>query len=474
METSKDLFKELETAEKLFSDGSIKTAQKKVRNVFNKTKNIKNIPNKLRHKLNAAINKSKYFDDISAFATNPKRDELITMVKALIDKPLNNPRKHAHAIHDIQGQWQLLDLSSKTASKNQWLSFNELTNKAWEFCKEYFEEIKELKLKNAIEREKIINEINHFVNENNHKSKSIKELVLYLRQMFKRWQEYAPVLDKDLNRLKKLYTAAKKPINEEIIKQELANKQNKELLIVKVDEIDDDDNEVCINKFKALKDSWMKIGPAGKKNDIKLWSKFNKSADRFFVEKKKAMDEEIELLKQLTKDLDADIKSLNETENNLKNFTNVKNTKEFKEIKNLIDKKKSLQIKKQNDEKLSKYKNIFNALLKKESIGDINNNFKEAVKKSFENTKSDLDELIYACVKLEILANLGSLKKYDDLRNSIQLELLQNKFNKNDKTKLNDLDSLICHFIINFSSLDSGTDHKKLWNRMIKCFEVLI
>ena len=40
METSKNLFKELETAEKLFSDGSIKTAQKKVRNVFNKTKNI--------------------------------------------------------------------------------------------------------------------------------------------------------------------------------------------------------------------------------------------------------------------------------------------------------------------------------------------------------------------------------------------------------------------------------------------------
>ena len=41
----------------------------------------------------------------------------------------------------------------------------------------------------------------------------------------------------------------------------------------------------------------MKIGPAGKKNDIKLWSKFNKSADRFFVEKKKAIDEEIKLLK---------------------------------------------------------------------------------------------------------------------------------------------------------------------------------
>ena len=152
METSKDLFKELEIAEKLFLDGSIKIAQKKVRNVINKSRDFKQIPNKLRHKLNAAINKSKYFDDISAFATNPKRDELIAMVSALIEKPLDDPKKHAHAIHDIQGQWQLLDVSSKSASKSQWLKFNELTNKAWESCKEYFEEMKTIKINNATER----------------------------------------------------------------------------------------------------------------------------------------------------------------------------------------------------------------------------------------------------------------------------------------------------------------------------------
>jgi len=41
----------------------------------------------------------------------------------------------------------LLDLSSKPASKSQWLKFNELTNKAWEPCKEYFDEIKQIKEK---------------------------------------------------------------------------------------------------------------------------------------------------------------------------------------------------------------------------------------------------------------------------------------------------------------------------------------
>ena len=216
METSQDLFKDLEIAEKLFSDGSIKNAQKKVRNAYNKSKHLKKLPNKLRHKLNAAINKSRYYDEISSFATNPKRDQLITKIKDLISNPLENPKKHAHEINDIQGQWQLLDISSKAASKSQWVEFNELSNKAWEPCKEYFDEIKEIKVKNAKEREKIIDQINQYVISNQKKWPPVKDLITYLRNMFQNWQRFAPVLDKDINKLKTKYYDARKPINEYI------------------------------------------------------------------------------------------------------------------------------------------------------------------------------------------------------------------------------------------------------------------
>ena len=474
METSKDLFKELEIAEKLFLDGSIKNAQKKVRYVFNKSKNFKKIPNKLRHKLNAAINKSRYFDDISSFATNPKRDELISMVNKLIEQPLKDPRKHAHAINDIQGQWQLLDISSKSASRSQWLKFNELTNKAWESCKEYFDEIKQIKINNAIERDKIIDEINNYVINNNDNWSSIKDLSRYLNQMFQKWQSFAPVLDKDLSRLKKLYYEARKPINDQILRQENINKEKKELLIVKVNEINDEDNQICINKFKDLKSQWQKIGPSGRKNDNNLWSKFNKSADRFFIEKKQAIKDEIEIILKLMKELDSDIKSVNEVENELKDFKNISNTKEIKQIKNLIKTKKLAQLKKINDEKLSKYKNIYDVLISKDSLENVQNVFKGPIEDSYKNNESNLDELIYSCLKLEILAKVDSLKKYQNLRNTIQLELLQDKFNKANKKDLNNIDSLICHYISNFSSSDAGPEHKKLWNRMSKCFEKLI
>ena len=301
METSQHLFKELETAEKLFSDGSIKNAQKIVRNVLKESKTYKKIPNKLKHKINAALSKSRYFDDISSFAANPKRDELITNIDKLIKNPLKDTKKHAHAIHDIQAQWQLLDLSSKPASKSQWLNFNELTNKAWEPCKEYFDEIKEIKINNAKERESIIKEISSYVEMNEKKWPDSKTLINYLRNIFKKWQTYAPVLEDDLNRLKESYFQVKKPINDEIKKQEKLNKEKKEILINKANEINNEDNQICINEFKKLKNEWVKIGPAGKKNDKTLWDKFNKNADRFFAEKKQIINDEILVIKELNK-----------------------------------------------------------------------------------------------------------------------------------------------------------------------------
>ena len=473
METSKDLFKELEIAEKLFLDGSIKIAQKKVRNVINKSRDFKQIPNKLRHKLNAAITKSKYFDDISAFATNPKRDELITNVKNLIDKPLSDPRKHARAIHNIQGQWQLLDTSSKSASKSQWLNFNELTNKAWESCKEYFEEMKEIKINNARERHKIIEEINNYVMENQKKWPSSKVLVLYLKKMYEKWQSFAPVLDKDLNNLKTLYFASRKPINDAITKQEKINKENKELLILKVNEINDDDNKICIDKFNELKNQWQKIGNAGRKYDNALWSKFNKSADRFFIEKKQAIAAEIEIVNVCIKDLQEDKKTFKEIEKDLKELQNLKHTKEFKEIQSLIQVKKVEGLKKIKKEKILNYKNIYNVLIDKDLKGSARNFFEEDIDFSYKNKESNLEELINCCVRLEILANLDSLKKHQAKRDSIQLELLQNKFNKNINS-LDDIDSVISNFIKNFSANDANNEHKTLWKRMEKCFEELI
>ena len=475
METSQDLFKQLEEAEKLFSNGSIKNAQKLVRDVISKTKTFKKVPNALKHKLNFAIGQSRYFDEMSSFATNPKREELISEITKIVATPLEEPKKQAHRIHDLQTKWQLLDLSSRPASREQWSKFNELCNKGWEPCSEYFDELKAIKINNANQRLKIIEEINLYVSENSAKWPEVRTLIQYMRGTFEQWQKFAPVLDKDLNKLKTAYFEAKKPINNYIKKQESNVIAIKESLILKVEAIDGEDGDLNIKKFNDLKNEWKKAGSAGRKHDNKLWDKFNKSADRLFNAKKEVIDAEIVLAENILKDLKDKTISTQDAETKLNELKNIQKTKEYNNVVSNIKNLKNEKIKEAKASKLSEYNKIFSVINdKKDATISLSKLIEAAISKSINNKKTDKKALLYSCIKLEILANLESLKKDTALRQQIQLEMLTSKFNKSNSGDLNDLDSLVINFIENYSKEDSGASEKALWNRVSKTLEVLV
>ena len=472
MKTSQDLFKQLDEAESLFSKGSIKVAQKKVREVISKSKELDKVPNKLRHKLNFAIGQSRYFDDVSSFATNPKREELIKEISTIIQSPLESPKKQAHLIHDVQTKWQLLDLSSRPASKEQWNKFNELTNKAWEPCSEYFDELKQIKINNAAQRMEIVNNINKYVEDNSSNWPQPKFLIQFLRQSFDEWQKYAPVLDKDLNKLRNAYFEAKKPINDAIKKQEQIVIKAKEALIEKVNAITDEDNDICIKKFNDLKNEWKKAGSAGRKADNKLWDKFNKSADRFFNAKKEVIDAELIEANELISQLKSDEISINEVLKSLSDLKNISKTKEFNSIQKQINNKRKEQESELKQNKIDSYTNLLDAFLnneldKTQVPSSIKNKLNEKPQE-----KSSSEALTYACVKLEALAGIDSLKKDAQLRQSIQMEMLTNKFNKV-SNKLNSVDDLLIHFVNNISAKPTAAE-KTLWKRVSKTIDILV
>ncbi|NCX75073.1 MAG: DUF349 domain-containing protein [Proteobacteria bacterium] len=472
MKTSQDLFKQLDEAESLFSKGSIKVAQKKVREVISKSKELDKIPNKLRHKINFAIGQSRYFDDMSSFATNPKREELIKEISTIIQSPLESPKKQAHLIHDVQTKWQLLDLSSRPASKEQWNKFNELTNKAWEPCSEYFDELKQIKINNAAQRMEIVNSINKYVEDNSSNWPQPKFLIQFLRQSFDEWQKYAPVLDKDLNKLRNAYFEAKKPINDAIKKQEQIVIKAKEALIEKVNAITDEDNDICIKKFNDLKNEWKKAGSAGRKADNKLWDKFNKSADRFFNAKKEVIDAELMKANELLSQLKSDEISINEVLKSLSDLKNISKTKEFNSIQKQINNKRKEQESKLKQNKIDSYTNLLDAFLnneldKTQVPSSIKNKLNEKPQE-----KSSSEALTYACVKLEALAGIDSLKKDAQLRQSIQMEMLTNKFNKA-SNNLNSVDDLLIHFVNNISAKPTAAE-KTLWKRVSKTIDILV
>ena len=472
METKQDLFKQLETIENLFSEGLIKKAQKNLRDTLSILKNEKKVPNKLRHKVNFVVAQSRYFDDMSSFAANPKREALIKEISALVESNHENPKSQANAIHDIQKKWQQLDTSSRPASKDQWIKFNELTNKAWEPCKEFFDELNKVKEQNAQNRYQIINEINSYVENNSTKWPDAKTLIFYLRDKFNEWQEHAPVLDKDLKKLRNDFFNAKKPINDQIKKQEKAVIKIKEDLIAKVDLINDEDNDVCIKKFNELKNDWKKSGSAGRKIDNKLWDKFNKSADRFFTAKKEVIDEEIKTANDLLMKLKKNEISVFDVESNIKELTNISKSKELNALRNEIKaQNNALQLEKKKN-KLDGYKELFNAYVNKKLDDEKLPSQIVSKIKDLNVKKSDSEQVTYSCIKLEIMAGIESLKKDSEVRNKIQLEMLTEKFNTTG-ANLNTLDSLLIHFFSHLSSKPTAAE-KTLWKRISNSIENLV
>ena len=463
MGSHKDLFQKIEAIESHFNDGSIKAGQKLLKSLNLDLKSLPSVPNKLRHKHNFVLAQSRYFNDVSSFAVNPKRAEMIKEVEALInDSGELKPRDQANKIHEIQTKWQQLDNSSRPASRDQWEEFKTLTDKAWQPCEEFFAELDSIKIENATKRREIIASINSYVQSSDFKKN--KNLYKYLKNQFDEWQKFAPVRDDDFKHLKQEFSAARKPIFDHLKTIELSNKVSKENLIAKVSELSHKDNYENIKAFLEIKTQFQRIQSAGRKNDDKLWKELNAAADKFYAEKKAMADEEILLLKKYIKD-ELSNSSPNDIESFLQTIKHASKSKEFTEVNKYLlgIKTKAAEEKKKN--KLKDFESLIDKIENLEDMESIPHKIRQMLEKS--NFNNDKNLLTEAVIEIEIHANVDSLKKDQSIRDKINLKVLQDKFNSN----LNDQEKFyecLEKFFNNLSSKNPNPDEKRLWKRIVK------
>ena len=464
METHKILFESLDKAEKHFEAGEIRLAQKLVNEVSRTMKAEGKVSNKLRHRFNFMSAQSRYFNDISSFATNPKRNEIIKEIEALIEKPHQNPKQQANEIHGLQTKWQLLDQSSKPAGREQWITFKNLTDKAWEPCAQYYEELKAIKVANAKEREKIIQTLIQYTNDNSDKWPGLIEMSRFLSKTFQNWQSYAPVLDEDFSKLKAAYQDAKKPINDAIKKQEMRNYKIKESLIEKVKLIDDEDTQACIQKFKRIKREYQEAGPAGKKSEPILWKKLNEAADRFFEADKALVNDELEVIKKLGVELQTDDSAIHDIKNKLTELNKTRKSPEFSKLQKAIKAHEAKKIEQVNAEKIKVYHELMTLLeTEDENHLSIHNEIFKTLKKPL--YAGDKDKLLEITVKLELIAKIDPPAADKAVKQILALEMLQDKFSGTKSTN-EEIKDLIIGFINNLQSKKINAVETKLWKRV--------
>ena len=471
METHKILFESLDKAEKHFEAGEIRLAQKLVNEVSRSMKAEGKVSNKLRHRFNFMSAQSRYFNDISSFATNPKRNEIIKEIEALIAQPHQNPKKQANKIHGLQTKWQLLDQTSKPAGREQWITFKSLTDKAWEPCAQYYEELKTVKISNAQEREKIIQTLIQYTNDNSEKWPGLIEMSRFLSKTFQTWQSYAPVLDEDFSKLKTAYQDARKPINNAIKDQENKNHKIKESLIEKVKLINDEDTQACIQKFKKIKRDYQDAGPAGKKNEPILWKKLNEAADRFFEADKAILNNELEVIKGLTAELKSEDCSIKDIKNSVSELNKTRKSPEFKNLQKAIKAYENKKIDKINADKIKTYQDLINLLeTTDENYLSIHNEIFKALKNPL--YIGDKDQLHECTVKLELMAKIEPPDADKIIKQKLALQMLQDKFSSTKNTN-DEIKDLLIAFINNLKSKKISAPETKLWKRVCEAIQKL-
>ena len=471
METQKILFESLIKAEGHFEAGQIRSGQKLVNEVSRAMKSEGKVSNKLRRRFNLISAQSRYFNDISSFATNPKRNEIIQEIEALIATPIENPKKHANAIHGLQTKWQQLDQSSKPAGREQWQTFKKLTETAWEPCAQYYEELKTVKVSNAKEREQIIINILQYTEEKSAKWPGLIELSKYLSQQFQLWQNFAPVLDDDFIKLKTAYQDARKPINDQIRAQENKNLKLKEEIIEKIKVINDEDTQLCIQKYQRLKRDYQNIGPAGKKNEPTLWKILNESADRFYEAEKTIANDEIKIIGALSKELGQDGFSLSKTKEQLRELTKTRKSPEFLKIQKAIKSYEGKQAEEIILQKVSGYMDL-PALLESEILANssIDKDILKALNKpAYHN---NVDEVTKTVVMMELMAGIESPDSDKAIKQLLTLEMLQNKFSQQ-VGETEKLKGLLITFISNVKAKKLSAAESKLWKRAQAALSVL-
>ena len=470
MERTDQIIELISKANQSFDSGVIRDGQKLTREALKLVKIQGKIPNKLKHKLNATVALSRYFDDISSFATNPKRDKLVNKIKKIADNPIKNPRKQADEIHKVQAQWQALDQTSKTASQKQWNIFRSYVDKAWIPCGEFFDELNKQKLVNATRKQQVTQDLTEFVQRNNNKFPTIRILRNKLRKFEDSWNGHAPVRDDVFKKLKSDFIDAKKPILDEIKKQNEQIKIKKEQIIESVSKINSEDMDENISKYMNLKKDWNILDKLPHKVEKVLWKEFISSGDRFFEEQNKNKQIQLDELGLVLKDLKKyEIEDLQEM---LPKFDLINKTKEYKSLQNKIVKLRNDEKDKKNKDSINDLEKLFEYITEKKDLSDLtnlDNSYKEIFDYKFDSHSKD--EMLESCIRIEMICNVESLKKDEKIRNQIQLKILTEKFNKAKLTKKEEIFLHIKNFFLNLSVSKVSNAEKNMWKRIIKAIK---
>ncbi|NKB31503.1 MAG: DUF349 domain-containing protein [Pseudomonadales bacterium] len=274
--------------------------------------NISNTSGKLRTALQAKANqyntKLNELRDWKVFAATEKKKELIKQMQHLLESKMHASDKSKH-ISNMHKEWKSLGRSNQ--NEELWRDFKKLSDTAYEPCKVYFKQRKQLMATNLKARREICDKLEVDLAAVDTENINISALNKLLQNSEKDWKQYAPVEQSKIKSLQKRFYAVVNQLRRMRKNALKDNGKQKQSFIAEALELSKlEDNQKAMNEAKRLQQQWKKIGPTSYKEDKKYWEEFRLACDKIFEQRNQEAAASRAAIEQGEKELETILGSL--------------------------------------------------------------------------------------------------------------------------------------------------------------------
>jgi hypothetical protein len=263
--------------------------------VFKKTKQLFSALSeqqqlRLQREFDAVSEKIAELTDWEHYIATPRKQQLLTDIKAIVETPLDNPNEQAEKVKQYRKTWNSLGHADDEAEQDLNYEFNQLCETAFAPCRLYFAEQEKLREQHLVTRHSLLAQAKKLAENIATSSETnaatpvdFKTLDTELNKIVKQWQSSGQVDRNIFQDINSQFNEALQPVKSAIRNFHNENKQLKLALIKSAENLlAEDDIYLAVSQVKLLQSQWRDIGYAGSKVENKLWQSFRKTNDEIF------------------------------------------------------------------------------------------------------------------------------------------------------------------------------------------------
>jgi hypothetical protein len=225
------------------------------------------------------------FKSWAGFAVQPKKEELIARMQALIAHDMD-PDDKADAIHALQEEWKALGVADPTVEQPLWERFKAVGDEAFEPCRAHFAVQRELRQQNLEKREALCRQLEDYLSTlpgEAGASLDWKQHEAILRTARKEWQQYHPSDRHKTKPLQDRFHATLEALEQPLRDAQKRHEAAKRALIQRTQQLlASADLRAACAEARQFQQDWKTIGQAHPKVDHRLWQEFRAACDALF------------------------------------------------------------------------------------------------------------------------------------------------------------------------------------------------